>query len=368
MSTKGIVKYSDFNIADLRFGKLEDNDRVKSQKIAYITYMLKTDKDTDTKTEVQFKLQTPEIKTETYGIPREGPYYPDAKSRSFFKFPFCFDRRQYPNEVNYDAIKQLYDVFGEIDAYCGSEEFRKEIFGEKNANQYAYVPLRRIPDEDDDDDAEQKLDKNGNPYYRPAFTKVKLDLEYSPDPDNQSTKPTFTIFERDDNQREKVELNTFDDVLKYIRYNSQLRFIISFAKLYAMKTKSGTEKKKYGIVIKASYIEVKRQANKPSTHYDADPFCDSDTDDTISQNVVQINRGMSKLDVDNNYNDDDDTDDVVDETMSNTIKTNFVESKNSVKSSIAEEDNESEEVVEDKPKSKSSKAKSSTTKKSASSR
>jgi len=363
MSTKGVIKYNEFNIANLRFGKLEDNARVKSQKIAYIKYMLDS---AEGQTEVQFKLQTPEIKTETYGIPREGPYYPDAKSRSFYKFPFCFDRKQFPTEVNYEAVEHLYNVFCEIDAYCGSEEFKKECFGDKNASQYAYQPLVRVPEEDDDEEAEQKVDKNGNPYYRPPFTKVKLELEYSPDQDNQSTKPNFTILERVDNKREKVELNSFDDVLKYIRFNSNLRFIINFSKLYAMKTKSGTEKKKYGIVIKATHIEAKRQANKSNVQYDADPFCDSDTDDAITQNVVQISRGVSNLDVDTNDNDE--SEDVVEEVVAKSVKTEVKDSKSSKKVDPVEEaaaEDDTEEIVEERPKAKTSKPKSSATSKKA---
>ena len=297
------VKYSDLDVNNIVFTKLEDNPRVKAQKIGYIRY-----KEADGDEDVQLKVQTPEIDSEAYGIPREGPYYPDAKSRAFYKFAFCHERKQYADTVNYDAIETFFNKLVEIDQYCNTDEFRKMIFGDKTYNQYAYQPLVRFPEEEEEDtDAVAAEDKK--PSYRPPFTKIKLDLEYSPDPDNVSTKPTFAIFERKDGKRMKVNAETFDDVLKYVRYRAKLRFIISFSKLYAMKTKSGSEKKKYGIILKCTHVEstLPRGSSKAAT--DEDAFVDSDTDDVITQNVAKITRG-GNLDVE-----DDDTTDVVDESL-----------------------------------------------------
>ena len=50
-------------------------------------------------------------------------------------------------------------------------------------------------------------------------------------------------------------LSTFKDALQHIRYMTKHRMVINFQKLYAMKTSSGMEKKKYGIVLKAVAIE-----------------------------------------------------------------------------------------------------------------
>lgn len=290
--SKNVIKFNNLDVSSIIFNKLEDNPRVKSQKIGYIRY-----KESDETDEISLKIQSPEIDAEAYGIPREGPYYPDAKSRSFYKFPFCHERRKFEDIVNYDSIEQFYNKLVEIDEYCNTDEFRKIHFGDKNYNKYAYQPLIRIPENDEDETP--ILDKNGEPVYRPPYTKIKLDLEYSSDPENQTTKPMFAIFEKDkDGKRTKIELNTFDDVVNTIRYRSKLRFIISFSKLYAMKTASGTEKKKYGITLKATHIEIQKKENINRVKVDEDAFVDSDTDEIIKSSKPSISRKQVSLDVD----------------------------------------------------------------------
>jgi hypothetical protein len=336
--SKGVIKFNQLDVSKIVFTKLEDNPRVKSQKIGYVRYK-PSDDDAD---EIQLKVQSPEIDAEAYGIPREGPYYPDPKSRSKYKFPFCHDRKQY--DVDYDQIEQFYNKLVEIDQFCNTDKFRNQIFGEKAASQYAYQPLVRIPEESDDD--EPVLDKNGQPYYRPPYTSIKLDLEYSADPENATNKPIFSLFENKDGKRTKIELTSFDDMLNYIKFRSKLRFIISFSKIYAMKTKSGTEKKKYGITLKATHVEVKRPAGSSKIQYDEDAFIDSDTDEAI-QNVATVSRNMGNLDIE-------DMDDEVDESqVINTSSKSL--GKQVVQQANVEVEDTEEDIVEEeiKPKAKS---------------
>lgn len=340
--SNSVIKFNKLDVNRIIFTSLEDNPRVKSQKIGYIRY-----KESDDADEQQLKIQTPEIKSEVYGIPREGPYYPDAKSRSFYKFGFCHERKQYVNEgIDYDAIEQFYNKLIKIDEFCNTDEFRKQIFGEKAYNQYAYQPLVRIPDEDPD---EVLVDKNGNPLYRPPYAKIGLSLEYNTDQDNQSTKPTFRILERKDGIRTQVELNNFEDVLTYVKYLSKLRFILSFSKIYAMKTKSGTEKKKYGITLKATHIEVQRQVGSQKAAFIEDAFVDSDTDETIN-NTVKVSRKMGNLDIEDEKDEEDEYN-VPNERVhkqSNPMKEEDEEDEDAESETLEEE-----EVVEEvKPKSK----------------
>ena len=69
------MKFSQIEVSNIRFGKLEDNIRTPSQNIAFIYYQ-------DDRT--RLNAITPEFITETYGIPREGPYYQTDRSRAFF--------------------------------------------------------------------------------------------------------------------------------------------------------------------------------------------------------------------------------------------------------------------------------------------
>ena len=60
-------------------------------------------------------------------------------------------------------------------------------------------------------------------------------------------------------------MNSFKEALLHIRYMTKHRMVINFSKLYAMKTSSGNENKKYGIVLKATAIEC---SNKTVPKYD----------------------------------------------------------------------------------------------------
>ena len=326
-----IIKYNNLNINNIKITELKDSDRIQSQKIAYCKYVDETGR------ECQLKIQGPESCYETYGIPREGTYYPDAKSRSYYKLGFCHDRRKYDN-INYDQIEEFYNKLVELDTHFNTDEFRKKLFGEKNYNQYSYQPLVRHPEIDED---EVKVDKNGNPYYQPPYTKIKLELEYEEDNDNPKNIPKFTVFERVNNKRVKVDLSTFADVEKFIVWQSKVRFIISFSKLYAMKTKSGKDKKGYGIILKATCIEVQRPANAVKQNTSSDAFIDSDNEDDNNDNNTPLITRNTKSNVENNLDIDED------------------EEIEEIKSLSIVDDVEVDEEVVEEPKSKSkSKSKS----------
>lgn len=242
------VKATDIDLNQIIFGKLEDSPFVKSQKIAHIHYGNEG---------VSLSIQSPEILTETYGIPRVSEYYTTIQSRSFYKLPFCFERNQHCNEVNYPLIKQFHDKLLEIDKYCDSEEFKSQVFG-SNAGKYEYQPIVRQPSEEE----------GNSSYYRPPYIKVKLVL------DQVSSKPYFSVFNVQDGKRELTEVNDFEDLLKHMRFMTKHRFILRFSKLYAMKTASGNTKKKYGIVLKLVSVECSNKNNKGQMDKNADVFLD----------------------------------------------------------------------------------------------
>ena len=89
--------------------------------------------------------------------------------------------------------------------------------------------------------------------------KFKLELAYDDD------TPAFKVFDKKDGVRTEVALNSFKEALQYIRYMTKHRMVMNFSKLYAMKTSSGNENKKYGVVLKAIAIEC---TNKTVPKYD----------------------------------------------------------------------------------------------------
>ena len=304
MSSKPI-NFNKIDVSKITFTKLEDNPRVNSQKIGYPRYTLEDG------TEVQLKIKSPKISSEVYGIPREGAYYPDAKSRAHYKFGFCHERKA-QQDINYEEIGQFMKLLTDIDEMCDTDEFRKEQFG-KEADKYEYQPLVRTSQEPIDeqsylvyDNGERKKDDNGREMYRPPYTKIKLDLEYSADPDNQSTKPTFAIAELKDGKRTNIELNTFEDAVKMLKYLNKLRFIISFNKIYAQKKAAGAgknAKKTYGITLKATNIEVEQSAYAVATNSNEDAFADSDTEEVVT-NISKITRVQKSGNLDEDVEED----------------------------------------------------------------
>lgn len=302
------LKIQEFDISKIIFGKLDDNKRVTSQKLSYIRYRYPDG-------EGQLQLQTCEISNEVYGIPREGPYYPDAKSRSYYRLGFCHDRKQH--DINYDDIEKLYNILLSIDEYCDSDEFRNKMFGDKSKD-YEYQPLVRIPEVDEAD-----LDKDGKPKYKPPYTKLKLDLEWSPDLDTQTTKPLITMFNLVDGKRVPVKLETFDDLTENIPYLSKLKFVISFSKLYAMKQKSGSQKnakKSYGITLKATHVVVDKpltRRNKQQSNID--PFDDDDEEEkpSSSSKITRVKHEPEKVELEDDDVEEDeeieDDDEVIEE-------------------------------------------------------
>ena len=78
------MKFSQIEVSNIRFGKLEENSRTPSHNICFISY--KDDRQ-------RLNAITPEFITEAYGIPRGGPYYKTDRSRAFFKLPSATSSR-----------------------------------------------------------------------------------------------------------------------------------------------------------------------------------------------------------------------------------------------------------------------------------
>jgi hypothetical protein len=306
------IAFNKVDIKRIKFTPLEDNKRCRSQKIGYVRYI------NEANVESQFKVKTPQFCSEVYGIPRENPeFYPTIAKRSFYKLGYCHERHKQQN-IKYEEVEQFMNLLISIDNMCDTDAFRKTLFGDKSYNQYQYTRLVRIPDEEIDE-------KTGELKYRPPFSKLKLELEYCKDPDDQTNKPVFDIVELKDGARQPVVLETFDDVLRLLKFMNKLRFIISFNKIYAMNTKSGSDKKKYGITMKATTIEVEQSVNNISTSTGADDFdsgSDSDSETKKVTKVVAISRNNLDPEVGDEYEDELEADvsDEVDETSEENLK------------------------------------------------
>ena len=68
----------------------------------------------------------------------------------FSKLPFCHERKQYADEVDYNEIEAFYKKMNELDTYFTSTEFKKKLFGDKNLNKYEYQPIVREDDQEEE--------------------------------------------------------------------------------------------------------------------------------------------------------------------------------------------------------------------------
>ena len=77
-----IIPYNKQDLTRVSLTDLEDNDRIPSQKIAYVRY------NDPKKGEAQWDIQSPEILLDNYGIPdKVGQFYQTNKQRAFLKVP-----------------------------------------------------------------------------------------------------------------------------------------------------------------------------------------------------------------------------------------------------------------------------------------
>ena len=186
--------------------------------------------------------------TETYGIPRRVPttrltgHGPSSSCPSVTHGHYTLTRW-------ITAREKFYNKLLEIDSYFGSDDFKVKLCGDKMAGKYEYQPIVRHPERDNDEE-EEVTDKSSTKavkdYYRPPYTKVKLMLSNS-----ETELPLFRLIDKkNDGTKEEIPLNSFSDAAVHMRYMTKHRMIIEVQKLYAMKTTSGGEKRKYGITVK----------------------------------------------------------------------------------------------------------------------
>ena len=196
------MKISDIEVSNIRFGQLEDNIRTPSQNIAFISYE---------RGRTPLNAITPDFIAETYGIPREGPYYQTDRSRAFFKMPFCHEFKKHDGEINYAEIEACFKKLQEIDDDLVSKEFRVQVFGEKHADRYENQPIVR---------AVQDLEDTEN-YFRPPYAKFKLEPAYDDD------TPAFKVFDKNEGVRTEVALNSLKEALQHIRYMTKHRMVVN---------------------------------------------------------------------------------------------------------------------------------------------
>ncbi len=253
------TKYQDFDAKDLTITKFEDNERSKGQLIGYPRF--KNDGQA-------LMLQGPWIKMNSYGVPQLGEYYKSDSDRAFIKIPL---------DVNSSPeVREFYEKLVNIDEVMQSKEFKNTQFGSK-ASKYKYVPIVRVPQDD-----EGEVDEKKKKYPRPPYIKVKLDTTW---PETEIKTQVFTSIMKDGKrEREKQQVKSVDEFANIVRFLSSIRPIIRPVKGWCeKKAKMGNDNMQYGITFKLIKIEVEPAEgsgnNLISQYMNNDAFIDSDDED-----------------------------------------------------------------------------------------
>lgn len=284
-SSAATISWNKVTTENFDVTELADNDRVVSQKIAYIRYKNKGRSG-------QLYMKTPRIHMTSGGIPQESNFYPDDTKRAKgFKIPFTNE-----TEEEVDFLNKMQ----EHDAYFSSEDFKKNVlkWSDKTMTTYDYVPIVRTPQEMDDDDDEEdnedkakakkalkeKREKYGP---RPLYMKPFFELEY------QTNNVLVKILHKSGEDKIPVEdVKVLDDATRYINWQCHAKYILTPNKLYATKQKDNkTGKKTYGVTWKIVCVEVEpAEKSGGKQELAEDPFISDDEDEDFKQTTKKITK------------------------------------------------------------------------------
>lgn len=329
-SASNTVNYTDFNPANLKFTKLEENDRSNGQLVGYPRY-------NKNGVDIPLEIQLPWIKLFTYGVPQLNQFYKSDNERAHLRLPL---------DLNIPEIAEFAAKIRQIDSIMGSPEMMESLLGKKS-KKYKYQPLYResiVHEEDSDDDNETKKKKLNE--LRPPYFKLKLKLSY---PDK---KVESKIFESDETSgrrvRTKMDVNTIDEFAHFIRYKSLIRPVMKPFKIWAHPlSKKDPE---FGISCRLERIEVdKASISGLHNSYESETFIDSDNDE-LPSHVNDL-----KLDSKPHYESDSSDDNNLAVNSSLDINKDFSDSDleeptfTKTEKPIAQVDSDSDEIVIKKP-------------------
>ena len=272
------TKYTDFDPTKVKVTQFEDKDFSPAQKLAGITYAASTG-------ESLVQIQCCESQIFSGGIPNPHPkYYPTDDKRMYVVIP---------EDTRNPASVALFAKLDAFDAYMQTDEVKTKLFGKlTTAAQFAYQPIVRTPE------VEEEVDEDGNPVPPPADAKgpkprtikVKIGVDF------KTKKITTKVFVKGaDGKRTPVpqeEINTIDDVKKYVRFMSNIMPIIVAQKVYQQKTKKDkNDTKKYGVTFKLHQVVCTPPVAGAGRNPDRDDFVDDDDTNTHQLSSVQIVAG-----------------------------------------------------------------------------
>jgi len=318
-----IIKYSNVDVGEISITDLTEATYTNN---FYVNY------DTN-----KFNIQSPTLKIDWAGIPREDDYHQDEESRRYIQMGLNvitdLDITRETNEANDLRNKETTNFklkLMKVDEMMQSDEVMTQLFG-TNKKKFIYSPIVKPINDDITDDRH-------NP--------EKFKIKYYWKKEEDGGGPSFKIFEKkknEDNTFSRTEIDTtsisdIDTLQKnYLGYQRSAKFIFSLHGWSNKKPKVKGQPMSYGVTLRLVKVEVEERKQK-SVSNNGQEFID-DSDEEV------IDEGMRKVNMDDNEeNNDDDNDDDDDDNEEN----NDTEENNELDDNV-------EKLEEIKPKRRSRK-------------
>ena len=276
-STNNTTNYTDFNPSDLKFTKLEENERSNGQLVGFPRY-------TKNGLDIPLDIQLPWIKLFTYGVPQLNQFYKTDNDRSHIRIPL---------DLSIPEIADFANKLKEIDTIMGSPEMMETLLGKK-AKKYKYQSIYRegqVIEVDSDDDTSSKK-KSTAP--RPPYFKLKLKLSY---PEKRVESKVFESDESPDTKkrtRTKVDVSTIDEFASFVRYQSKIRCVAKPFKIWAHPlSKKDPE---FGIAFRLERVEVEKSSISGSykSVFESENFIDSDDEELPKITNLKVTKEPTK--------------------------------------------------------------------------
>lgn len=212
-----LLPLNDFNFTELNVTEL---NRGLAQPAAYISH-----------NNMNAGVKTGNIRLTHHGIPRltNGQslnIYPDDAHREFIFIPL---------DLNQPNCVELKNHLNKADAFFGSEDLRKILFGSRWDN-YQYQPIIRT--------------KNQGNVVKPDCCKIKFNFTR-----RGSDRINITKIYKDG--KLLFDTKTVTDITQYVRFMSMINFTFIYQKIWANKARAqGANKIMYGVGLKMLEINT----------------------------------------------------------------------------------------------------------------
>lgn len=239
MANTSLTLFNKFDIKNFKICEFEGEDKFgnKNAKIKY--------------NDMYFFLQSPLLEVKSNNVMKLGGKIQSIKDLAHFRSHIIKqlvvessnpdDEDTLKDDIDNTDIKirTYYDIFTQIDNYCGTDAFKKEKF-QKQWQGYKYIPLVKSP----------PIPENKK-YYEYLYKFVKPRIFYKDVKDEENPNAhvlEIPIIVKGENN---TQIDTFDKLRDILTFGSKYKLILSFSKMYVKK-----QTKEYGIVLYVHSIEI----------------------------------------------------------------------------------------------------------------